>query len=314
MKSFIFQGLVFWVICSFQVAVASSVEPVTAIVGAKVFDGTGNKPEVKTIVISGNIVVSMGNNIDVPSGATVIDARGEALLPGLYDLHSHWISSGNSSTIPQIAAAYVTHGVTFVNDFNEPPEAYEPLRKWLNTLVAPHVSFAARISTPGGHGADWGDQSTTKWVNNTESAKAAIAAIMPYKPDLIKAFTDGWRYGTSPDNTSMDGTTLAAVVASAHAHHLKVLTHTVTVDRGLIAAEAGVDSLAHIMQDRELKSEEVQKIKCTGMSVIPTLSVYDPYEDKSGHTFDVTSLSRIKNSNALCITLNYFTKQVFVLV
>ena len=64
-------------------------------------------------------------------------------------------------------------------------------REWLADLVAPHVNFAARISTPGGHGADWGDQSTTIWINTPEAARAAVERLKPYKPDLIKAFTDG---------------------------------------------------------------------------------------------------------------------------
>jgi hypothetical protein len=94
---------------------------------------------------------------------------------------------------------------------------------------------------PGGHGADWADQSTTRWVNTPEAARAAIEALIPYHPDLIKVFTDGWRYGAAPDNTSMDGWTLSALTDQAHKHDLKVVTHTVTVDRGLLAAHSGVD-------------------------------------------------------------------------
>jgi imidazolonepropionase-like amidohydrolase len=168
-----------------------------------------------------------------------------------------------------------------VNDFNEAPEAYAPLREWLGTLAAPHVNFAARISTPGGHGADWADQATTKWVNTPEAARSAVESLAAYKPDLIKVFTDGWRYGAAPDNTSMDGWTLSALTEAAHQQHLKVVTHTVTVERGLVAAKANVDSLAHGLQDRVLTPDEVQIIKASGMAEIPTLAVYDPNKDPS---------------------------------
>ncbi|RZM17067.1 MAG: amidohydrolase, partial [Sphingomonas sp.] len=193
-----------------------------------------------------------------------------------YDLHTHWTPAGNPATTPQIATAYVAAGVTTVNDFHEQPESYAPRRAWLSTLVAPHVNFAARISTPGGHGADWGDQSTTIWINTPDAARAAIARLKPYKPDLIKAFTDGWRYGLAPDNTSMDEWTLRALTEAAHREGLEVLTHTVTVDRGAIAARAGVDALAHGLQDRELDPKALSDIVTSKMAMAPTLAVYEP--------------------------------------
>ena len=263
----------------------AAVPATTAIVGATVFDGTGAPPRVATVLIRGDRIVAVGAGLAVPAGARVIDARGRALTPGLYDLHTHWTAAGEPTTFPPIATAYVQAGVTTVDDFNEAPEAFAPLRSWLATLVAPHVNFAARISTPGGHGADWADQNTTKWVNTPEAARAAIDSLAPYRPDLIKAFTDGWRYGAAPDNTSMDGWTLSALTDAAHEHGLKVVTHTVTVDRGVLAARSGVDLLAHGMQDRLLTPTEVAAIKATGMADIPTLAVYDPNKDPA-HQMD----------------------------
>ncbi|PZQ40924.1 MAG: amidohydrolase, partial [Phenylobacterium zucineum] len=178
-----------------------------AIVGATVFDATGAAPRKATVIIRDGRIAEVGPTVKVPRGARVIDAKGEALLPGFFDLHTHWTGGGVPATTPQIATAYVSAGVTTVNDFNAAPESFAPRRQWLSTLVAPHVNFAARVSTPGGHGADWADTATTKWVNTPEAARAAIQSLAPYKPDLIKAFTDGWRYGASPDNTSMDGWT-----------------------------------------------------------------------------------------------------------
>ena len=249
---------------------------VVAIVGAIVFDGTGAAPRAATVIIESGRIRQVGAGLKAPSGAKVIDARGKALLPGFFDLHTHWTPAGNPATTPQIATAYVAAGVTTVNDFHEQPESYAPRRAWLSTLVAPHVNFAARISTPGGHGADWGDQSTTIWINTPEAARAAIAKLKPYQPDLIKAFTDGWRYGLAPDNTSMDEWTLRALTEAAHKEGLEVLTHTVTVDRGAIAARAGVDSLAHGLQDRELDPKALADIATSKMAMAPTLAVYEP--------------------------------------
>src|SRR5436305_406671 len=164
-----------------------------AIVGATVFDGTGAAPRVATVVIRDGRIVEVTPDGKAPRGAKVIDARGKALIPGLFDLHTHWTPAGEPNTTPQIATAYVKSGVTTVNDFHEQPESYAPRREWLKSLVTPHVNFAARISTPGGHGADWGDQATTIWINTPNAARAAVEKLKPYQPDLIKAFTDGWR-------------------------------------------------------------------------------------------------------------------------
>ncbi|ENZ82501.1 MULTISPECIES: amidohydrolase family protein [Caulobacter] len=249
---------------------------VVAIVGATVFDATGAAPHLANVVIRDGRIAEVGPTVKAPRGAKVIDAKGEALLPGFFDLHTHWTPSGVPGTTPQIATAYVSSGVTTVSDFNAAPESFAPRRQWLSTLVAPHVNFAARMSTPGGHGADWADTATTKWVNTPEAARAAVKSLIPYKPDLIKAFTDGWRYGVAPDNTSMDEWTLTALVDEAHKNNLKVFTHTVTVDRGEVAGRSKVDVITHSLQDRRLDAEAVEIIKAGGTSDTPTLAVYEP--------------------------------------
>jgi len=257
-------------------AAKSSEAPVVAIMGATVFDATGAAPHVATVVIRDGRIAEVGPNVKAPRGAKMIDAKGEALVPGFFDLHTHWTPAGVPSTTPQIATAYVSSGVTTVSDFNAAPESFAPRRQWLSTLVAPHVNFAARMSTPGGHGADWADTATTKWVNTPEAARAAVKALIPYKPDLIKAFTDGWRYGVAPDNTSMDEWTLTALVDEAHKNNLKVFTHTVSVDRGEVAGRSKVDVITHSLQDRPLDAEAIEIIKAGGTADTPTLAVYEP--------------------------------------
>lgn len=259
-----------------QAQAAPARGPVTAIVGATVFDGTGAPPRVATVIIRDGRIAEVGPGLKPPRGALIVQAKGKALLPGFFDLHTHWTPGGAPAVAPQIASAYVAAGVTTVNDFHQPPEAYEPRRRWLSTLTTPHVNFTSRMSTPGGHGADWADTATTKWVSTAEAARAEVRALLPYKPDAIKAFADGWRYGSSPDNTSMDLWTLSALVDEAHKNDLKVLTHTVTVERGKVAARAKVDVIAHSLQDRQVDAETVELMKANGTVYAPTLAVYEP--------------------------------------
>ncbi|MBB3954116.1 amidohydrolase family protein [Novosphingobium sediminicola] len=251
-------------------------DPAIAFIDATVFDGTGAAPVRETVLVQNGRIVAVGAKLKLPAGTRKVAAQGKALLPGFFDVHTHWTPGGSPETTPQIATAYVQSGITTVNDFHQQPESYAPRRAWLAQLVAPHVNFAARISTPGGHGADWADQATTIWINTPEAARAAIKSLEAYKPDLIKAFTDGWRYGAAPDNTSMDRWTLQALTEEAHKRGWSVLTHTVTVERGVAASMAGVDSLGHVIQDRLATPEEVAQIAKSGMGMAPTLAVYDP--------------------------------------
>ncbi len=260
---------------------SGAAEPGTiAIVGATIFEATGKAPYVGTVVIRGERIAAVGPKVKAPRGARIVKADGEALLPGFYDVHTHWTPGGIPALAPQIATAFISHGVTTVDDFHQPPEAFEPRRAWLKQLSTPHVNFTARLSTPGGHGADWADVATTKWVNTPDAARAAIKGLIPYKPDTIKAFTDGWRYGGAPDNTSMDVRTLAALVDEAHKNNLSVLTHTVTAARDADAGVAKVDVIAHSAQDRLLTAEEIAKVKAGGGAYTGTLALADPQKRK----------------------------------
>lgn len=255
-----------------------------AIMGATVFDATGAAPRVANVVIRDGRIAEVGPGVKAPRGASVINAKGKALLPGFFDVHTHWTPGGDPRITPEIANAYIAAGVTTVNDFHQQPESFAPRRQWIGAMAAPHVNFVARMSTPGGHGADWADTATTKWVNTPQAARKEVQALVSYKPDFIKAFTDGWRYGASADNTSMDEGTLSALVDEAHRNNIKVLTHTVTVERGRIAARAKVDIIAHSLQDRELDQATIDLLKAAGTAYAPTLAVYDPNKGEGAAT------------------------------
>lgn len=267
-------------------ALAEDDVPILAIVGGTVFDGTGAPAREATVIVAGNRIRAVGSNLEVPKGAMIINAGGKAVLPGLFDLHTHWTPDGEPATTPQIAAAYVAAGVTTVFDYHQQPESFGPRRQWIASLVAPHVHFVARVSTPGGHGAVWGDQNTTIWVNSPQAARIAVERLKPYKPDAIKVFTDGWRYGLFPDNSSMDEKTLHSLVVASHHAGWAVLTHTVTVDRGVAAARAGVDIVAHALQDRQIDRAAIEQISGYDIGLAPTLAVYEPGKHAPDSPFD----------------------------
>ena len=134
---------------------------VIAIVGATVVDGTGAAPMKATVVIRGDRIAAVGADVEIPLGARVINAEGHTLLPGLFDLHTHLFNSSTGPGTPDWAKhlkAYLYCGVTSIIDLSPYPEVYEPMRRLIATgvVVGPRVSLAARMTTPGGHGAEGG--------------------------------------------------------------------------------------------------------------------------------------------------------------
>ncbi|HEV2664554.1 MAG TPA: amidohydrolase family protein, partial [Blastocatellia bacterium] len=257
-------------------------ENIIAVIGATVIDGAGAEPSKQTVVIRGDRIEAAGANVEPPAGARRIDAEGMTLMPGLFDLHTHLpysSVSGAAGDWTKNLKAYLYCGVTSVVDFGAYAEMFEPMRRLIRTgvVAAPRISLAVRITTPGGHGSEGGrGEFFSLEVSTAREARAAVRRALAYQPDVIKAFTDGWRYGASPDMSSMNEETLTALVDEAHKNGFEVLTHTVTLERAKIAARAGVDVIAHGVGDRTVDEELFKLMKAKATTYAPTLAVYEP--------------------------------------
>jgi imidazolonepropionase-like amidohydrolase len=265
-------------------AIAQDARNTTAVIGATVIDGTGTEPAPATVLIRGERIIAVGRNLELPADARVVRADGQTLVPGLFDLHTHLSSaavSGARSDWGKNLKAYLYCGVTSVVDFGAYPETFEPMRRLLATAAVPgpRVSLAARFTTPLGHGAEGGrGDFFSQEVLTPREARRAMARVLPYQPDVIKVFTDGWRYGAAPDMTSMEEATLKAIVEEAHKRGIEVLTHTVTLERAKIAARAGVNVIAHGIGDAAADEELILLMKAAGTTYAPTLAVYETRE------------------------------------
>ncbi len=256
---------------------------VIVISGARVVDGTGAPAKMATVVIRDHKIEAVGENIPVPAGARVIDAKGQTLIPGLFDLHTHLRASGALSPLVadwgKVLKTYLVSGVTTVNDYSSYGPMFEPMRRLMRegVVVGPRVNLAVRISPPGGHGAESGYGSMfTLEARTPEKAHEIMREALSYKPELIKIFTDGWRYGATPSLPSMNEETIAAITEDAHKAGVKVMTHTLTLENAKITVRAGVDSLVHGIQDHNVDDEFVNLIKAKGTGYTSTMAVYEP--------------------------------------
>jgi imidazolonepropionase-like amidohydrolase len=268
-------------------AVAASAQEATILIrGARIFDGSGAPATVGDVLVRGDRIVAVGPRLRAPRRSRVVDARGLTLLPGLHDLHTHLRSPAIDAPddLGKAYASYLVNGVTAVNDFSVSGEMLAPIREMTasGAVTAPHLQLAIRLGVPGGHGTEFGwGRAFTLEAATPRSARLAMARALPYRPDIIKVFADGWRYGRSPALNSMNEQTLAAIVADAHAAGIPVITHSVTLAGAKVAAAAGVDALGHGVGDALVDDELIALMKARGTAYIPTLAAYEPQQDRT---------------------------------
>ena len=267
-------------------AASAEMPRATLIHNARVFDGTGAAAVIEDVLIVGDRIAAVGRNVKRPRGTRVIDGRGMTLIPGLHDLHTHLRAPAFDAPddLGKAYAAYLLAGVTTVNDYSLSGEMIAPIRDMTKPggIAAPRLEMAVRIGVPGGHGTEfgWGDFFTLQ-VSTPRAAHLAMKKALAYKPDVIKVFADGWRYGRDPDLNSINEDTLAAIVADAHAAGIPVITHTVTLKEAKIAALAGVDSVGHGVGDAPVDDELIGLMKKNHMAYIATLATYEPQENRT---------------------------------
>ena len=234
-----------------------------------------------SVVWSAERIVAAATDAAAPSDATIIDGSGRTLIPGLFDVHTHLNSSAGQdlrADLQKNLDAYLYYGITTVVDFSGNPEGYGEVRSMIahGRLTAPHLVLAARFTTPLGHGAEGGRDNASIEVQTPREARVAMEMLSSFQPDVLKIFTDGWRYGSAPDMTSMDQATLNTLVDLAHSRGMEVLTHTVTVERAKIASRAGVDCLAHAASNSAVDDELIRLMRENKTSYAPTSAVYEP--------------------------------------
>lgn len=74
-----------------------------AIVGGDVLLGTGQRLTGATVLIADDHIEAVGHNVDVPEGATVLDAKGRIVCPGFVIVEASGMGAGNSAPFADTA-------------------------------------------------------------------------------------------------------------------------------------------------------------------------------------------------------------------
>ncbi|MFH9039350.1 amidohydrolase family protein [Streptomyces sp. NPDC017966] len=247
---------------------------VTAIAGARVFDG--EKPlGVTTVLVEGGHIARIGG--DAPAGAEIVDGSGATLLPGLIDAHVH--------TSRDALALALRFGVTTELEMQGTNTRDNRAHISEDDAVADVRSSGFGITPPGGHPSELfpegfrpgpppgakpaGEPPLMPFSTTPEEAVAFIPQLIERGSDYIKFMVDDGSVEGHPGLPMLDQATLNAGVAEAKKHGMLTIAHALTVDATRMAIEAGIDGLAHLFMDQPHTDEIINLVKTAGVFVVP---------------------------------------------
>ncbi|MET9501944.1 amidohydrolase family protein [Streptomyces sp. NPDC006622] len=247
---------------------------VTAITGARVFDGEKTLG-VTTVLVDGGRIARIGG--DVPDGAEVVDGSGATLLPGLIDAHVH--------TGRDALALALRFGVTTELEMQGTHTRDNRAHISEDDAVADVRSSGFGITPPGGHPSELfpegfrpgpppgarpaGRPPLMPFSTTPEEAVAFIPQLIERGSDYIKFMVDDGSVEGHPGLPMLDRATLRAGVTEAKRHGMLTVAHALTVDATRMAIEAGIDGLAHLFMDQPHTDEIIDLVKDSGVFVVP---------------------------------------------
>ncbi|MGH8211480.1 MAG: amidohydrolase family protein [Steroidobacteraceae bacterium] len=272
-----------------------------ALIHVTVIDMTGAAPKPDmTLVIQGARIGVLGrsSHTRAPKGAQVIDARGQYLIPGLWDMHTHNFFGPNQS----FYSLYIANGVTGVRDMGgvwKYFDAYETARHAGQSLngkwPAPRIVAAGVIldGKPPVHPTNVG-------VTNAQEARQAVETNRQRGADFIKVYSmlDRAAYFAIADEAKQDGlpfaghVPLAVSAAEASDAGQKSIEHSYGILLGSSTRESGI---------RARKLEELGKRDSNLRALLK--SEYEPIDSYSQGKADALFALFVKNGTWVCPTL-----------
>ncbi len=159
---------------------------VTAFTNARVVTMKGDEVlEGVTLVVENNRITALGKNVSIPKGATIIDAKGKTIMPGMIDVHGH-AQHFNEGFGPQqnwVYYANLAYGVTTSHD----PSANTSFVFAQSELVKAGLTVGPRIFSTGTilYGAD-GDFKAV--INNLEDARSHMRRMKAVGAFSVKSY------------------------------------------------------------------------------------------------------------------------------
>jgi imidazolonepropionase-like amidohydrolase len=196
------------------------------LVGGTLIDVTGKPLTAKAVVVIERDRISAAGpqaEIKIPANAKIVDVSGKYLLPGLWDMHSHFYQT-------EFGPTYLAAGITTARDVGNDIEFGTALRDAAKNRrgLGPRMLLAGYID---------GKSEDHTFDVQVETPEEARAAVQRYK-------AAGYEQIKIRDKVKLE--TLKVICAEAHRLGMTVTGHVPEGMNALQAVEAGMDQLNHM--------------------------------------------------------------------
>lgn len=141
----------------------------------------------QSVLVRGDRIVAAGatGQIDVPAGATVIDASGKTLIPGLWDAHVHLTNT--AEMVPALFSLFLVNGITYVRDTSASLDPLRPIYESAGREAPNGMAPDITISGPHIEGTQisWASSVSSESV---EEAGAHVEMLADAGVDEIKLY------------------------------------------------------------------------------------------------------------------------------
>jgi imidazolonepropionase-like amidohydrolase len=248
--------------------------PPTLIRDARVFDGA-RVLERRDVLVEDGRIARVGRRLRAPAGATVIEARGMTLLPGLIDAHTHTFGDA----LREALVFGVTTHLDMFTDHRFAGAMRAEQRAGGAAGRADLFASGTLVTAPGGHGTQFGMQIPT--LTSAADAEVFVDERITEGSDWIKiVFDDGHAFGGRIP--TIDRASMRATIEAAHRRGKLAVVHVSDLASARAAVEDGADGLVHVFMDREADAEFARLAARRGVFVIPTLTVIASVADGRG--------------------------------
>src|SRR5947208_2273643 len=213
--------------------------------------GTSSVQANRTVVITGDHITSISDTskFQSPKNARVIDATGQYLIPGLWDMHVHsafgdWFPGGRDIILP----LFIANGVTGVRDMGGDVPVLMKWRKEITggQIIGPHMVISGPMLDALLPNGKLRFPSSVA-VTTPASAVAAVDLLKKQGVDFIKV------------QSVISHDAYLAAAAEAHKQGLPIVGHVPDKVRIKEVVEAGQKSIEHLMGIFEGCSTEEDK-------------------------------------------------------
>ena len=308
--------------------------PATVIrAGVLIDPATGNATRNQTIVVEKGRITAVGASPAVPGGATIVDMSRHAVLPGLFDAHTHLCLDMNVerdagsyfyTTLRDSTATRAVQGVvnartmleagfTTVRDVgNEGNYACSSVRAAIDrgAIPGPTLLNAGRIIAPfGGQFRVTPDMRGLAepeyfFADTRDEMRKAVRENAHFGARVIKIVVDDQRYIYSEDD-------IRFIVAEAAASGMKVAAHVWTGPGAHNAAAAGVATLEHL---NGISDDDLDLARRNGVTAVFTpfpVSLLSLFRlDDGGKAEYATQIDRLRNAYRKGVAIAYGTDAI----